>query len=183
LATGLLPSPIKVTVTARAELNPETDFFATGEAEKVVYCASTALDAARQRLGPVATVVDAGQPVDMGWISEDLYARGVRRLMVEGGGRVHTQFLTGNLADELHLVVEPMVDAPSTRVAELEPEPEPAVGEGRPLDLEAEQTLARALLPAEVRGVLGGGGEQQRNLLGRGEQNLRRIAALALALR
>ncbi len=107
LARGLLPSPIKVTVTARAELNPETDFFATGEAEKVVYCASTSLDAARQRLGPVATVVDAGQPVDMGWISEDLYARGVRRLMVEGGGRVHTQFLTADLADELHLVVAP----------------------------------------------------------------------------
>ncbi len=29
------------------------------------------------------------------------------RLMVEGGGKVHTQFLTDNLADELHLVVAP----------------------------------------------------------------------------
>ena len=27
--------------------------------------------------------------------------------MVEGGGRVHTQFLTADLADELHLVVAP----------------------------------------------------------------------------
>ena len=40
-------------------------------------------------------------------MSEDLYARGVRRLMVEGGGTVHTQFLTADLADELHLVVAP----------------------------------------------------------------------------
>jgi 5-amino-6-(5-phosphoribosylamino)uracil reductase len=40
-------------------------------------------------------------------ISEDLCARGVERLMVEGGGTVHTQFLTANLADELHLVVAP----------------------------------------------------------------------------
>jgi 5-amino-6-(5-phosphoribosylamino)uracil reductase len=40
-------------------------------------------------------------------ISEDLYDRGVRRLMVEGGGAVHTQFLTADLADELHLVVAP----------------------------------------------------------------------------
>jgi 5-amino-6-(5-phosphoribosylamino)uracil reductase len=28
-------------------------------------------------------------------------------LMVEGGGRIHTQFLTADLADELHLVVAP----------------------------------------------------------------------------
>ena len=40
-------------------------------------------------------------------MTEDLYARGVRRLMVEGGGRVHTQFLTTGTADELHLVVAP----------------------------------------------------------------------------
>jgi 5-amino-6-(5-phosphoribosylamino)uracil reductase len=40
-------------------------------------------------------------------ISEDLGARGVQRLMVEGGGKVHTQFLTDNLADELQLVVAP----------------------------------------------------------------------------
>ena len=52
-------------------------------------------------------LVDGGQPVDMQQMSEDLYARGVHRLMVEGGGMVHTQFLTADLADELHLVVAP----------------------------------------------------------------------------
>ncbi len=35
-------------------------------------------------------------------ISEDLGAQGVPRLMVEGGGKVHTKFLTANLVDELH---------------------------------------------------------------------------------
>ena len=65
------------------------------------------MDEARDRLGSVATVVDGGQPVEMCRVSEDLYARGVQRLMVEGGGTVHTQFLTADLADELHLVVAP----------------------------------------------------------------------------
>jgi 5-amino-6-(5-phosphoribosylamino)uracil reductase len=55
----------------------------------------------------VATVVDGGQPVDLYRMTKDLYARGVDRLMVEGGGIVHTQFLTADLADELHLVVAP----------------------------------------------------------------------------
>jgi 5-amino-6-(5-phosphoribosylamino)uracil reductase len=31
----------------------------------------------------------------------------VHRLMVEGGGTVHTQFLTADLVDELNLVVAP----------------------------------------------------------------------------
>jgi 5-amino-6-(5-phosphoribosylamino)uracil reductase len=107
LARGLQASPIKVTVTEHAQLDACADFFVTGETEKVVYCASAAVDDARDRFGSVATVVDGGQPVEMDRISEDLYARGVQRLMVEGGGTVHTQFLTADLADELHLVVAP----------------------------------------------------------------------------
>lgn len=107
MARGLPPSPIKVTVTERVELDPGADFFTTGDAEKLVYCTSPSVFDARSRLGPVATVIDAGQPVEMRTLSEDLGDRGVQRLMVEGGGKVHTQFLTDNLADELQLVVAP----------------------------------------------------------------------------
>jgi 5-amino-6-(5-phosphoribosylamino)uracil reductase len=106
-ARGLAPLPIKVTVTERLELDPRADFFATGDTEKLVYCTSERVFDARSRLGQVATVLDGGQPVDMRRISEDLGGRGVERLMVEGGGQVHTQFLTGNLVDELQLVVAP----------------------------------------------------------------------------
>jgi 5-amino-6-(5-phosphoribosylamino)uracil reductase len=107
LARGLLPSPMKVTVTRRAKLDACSDFFVTGETEKVVYCASATVDQARDRLGSVATVVDGGRTVEMLRLSEDLHARGVGRLMVEGGGKVHTQFLIADLVDELQLVVAP----------------------------------------------------------------------------
>jgi len=107
VARGLPPSPTKVTVTRRAQLDPGANFFTVGEAEKLVYCASASVAEAQDRLGAGATVVDGGQPVSMTRMSEDLYARGVRRLMVEGGGNVHTQFLTADLADELQLVVAP----------------------------------------------------------------------------
>jgi 5-amino-6-(5-phosphoribosylamino)uracil reductase len=107
LARGQRSSPMKVTATRRGQLDPCSDFFVTGDSEKVVYCASPTVDEARTRLSAVATVVDGGEPVQMQRISEDLYARGVRRLMVEGGGKVHTQFLTADLADELHVVVAP----------------------------------------------------------------------------
>lgn len=107
VARGLAPSPAKVTLTAGAGLDPCANFFAAGGAEKLVYCASVALPQARQLLGAVATIVDGGQPVDLRRVVRDLYDRGVGRLMVEGGGTVHTQFLTADLADELHLVVAP----------------------------------------------------------------------------
>ena len=106
-ARGLHESPMKVTVTAHARLDACSRFFATGDSEKVVYCASRAVRVANRRLGAVATVVDAGEPVDFSRMVGDLRDRGVRRLMVEGGGRVHTQFLTAGLADELHLVIAP----------------------------------------------------------------------------
>jgi 5-amino-6-(5-phosphoribosylamino)uracil reductase len=107
VSCGLPPSPVKVTVTSTARLDACADFFTTGQGEKLVYCASATVAQARNRLRSVATVVDGGQAVDMAWLSQDLHARGVERLMVEGGGTVHTQFLTADLADELHLVVAP----------------------------------------------------------------------------
>ncbi|EWT02579.1 deaminase/reductase [Intrasporangium oryzae NRRL B-24470] len=107
IARGLPASPAKVTITAGARLDACANFFVTGESEKLVYCASAVAGEARRRLGHVATVVDGGQPVDLSRMTEDLFARGVGRLMVEGGGSMHTQFLTAGLADELHLVVAP----------------------------------------------------------------------------
>jgi 5-amino-6-(5-phosphoribosylamino)uracil reductase len=104
---GQCESPMKVTLTERVCLDTRSNFFATGNGEKLVYCASGSVPLARRRLGGVATVVDGGQPVTVAHLAEDLYERGVRRLMVEGGGRVHTQFLTAGVADELQLVVAP----------------------------------------------------------------------------
>jgi riboflavin-specific deaminase-like protein len=106
-ARGLAPSPMKITVTGRADLDARSNFFTTGEIEKLVYTSSPSVPDARARLGPVATIVDGGRRVRMRWLTEDLADRGVERLMVEGGGVVHTQFLTDNLFDELQLTVAP----------------------------------------------------------------------------
>jgi 5-amino-6-(5-phosphoribosylamino)uracil reductase len=107
-ARGLPASPMKVTVTRRGDLDAHAAFFGAGDVEKVVYCASSHAGDARKRLGPVATVVDAGDTVEMRRLGADLAARGVERLMVEGGGTVHTQFLSDDLVDELQLVVAPV---------------------------------------------------------------------------
>ncbi len=43
-ARGQCPSPMKVTVTRRGQLDACADFFVTGEAEKLVYCASLTVE-------------------------------------------------------------------------------------------------------------------------------------------
>ena len=105
---GRPAQPLKVTVTNRAKLDPDARFFTVGDGPKLVYCASDTVEMALEQLSPVATVIDGGRPVELRRVSEDLHTRGVRRLMVEGGGEVHTQFLTEGLADELQLVVAPI---------------------------------------------------------------------------
>jgi 5-amino-6-(5-phosphoribosylamino)uracil reductase len=113
-AAGLPPSPIKVTVTGHGRLDVGSHFFTAGSGQKLVYCSTSALAVACLRLRPVATVVHGGQPVDLRWMCEDLRARGVRRLLVEGGAGVLTEFLSAGLADELQVVVAPMfVGAPT----------------------------------------------------------------------
>jgi len=110
VARGLPASPLKVTLTRGGDLPATAAFFTTGESEKLVYCPTRTAETTRSRLSPLATVVNTGpgRDVDVGTIAEDLSARGIDRLMVEGGGTVLTQFLTADLVDELHLVVAPL---------------------------------------------------------------------------
>ena len=56
---------------------------------------------------PPAEVADAGDPLEVAAILTDLNERGVQRLLVEGGGHIHTMFLTSGLVDELRLAVAP----------------------------------------------------------------------------
>lgn len=107
VARGWSPDIVKVTLTNSGDLDPEARFFTTGDGPKLVYCAAPAEADLKARLAGRADVIEAGDPVSLQRLLADLASRGVRRLMVEGGGGIHTRFLTGGLADELQLVVAP----------------------------------------------------------------------------
>ncbi|GAB3744752.1 RibD family protein [Nocardiopsis nanhaiensis] len=104
---------LKAVVTRGGDIDPGARFFTTGDAGAVVYTGGTGVATANRRLseypesGPSTEVVDAGEPPTAKAILADLADRGVTRLLVEGGGHIHTLFLTSGLVDELRLAVAP----------------------------------------------------------------------------
>ncbi|MFJ7078692.1 dihydrofolate reductase family protein [Streptomyces sp. NPDC098781] len=107
VAAGKPEYPLKVTVSASGELDPAANFWHTG-GDKVVYTTEKGADLLRR--APVAAdVVALGEELDWrGLLAHLREVRGVERLMVEGGGTIHTQLLQQGLADEVQLVLAPL---------------------------------------------------------------------------
>lgn len=106
-AAGRPEYPLKVTVSGSGDLDPNARFWHTG-GEKVLYTTDRGAERARA-LGLATDVVPLGADLDWRRLLTHLHGvRGVRRLMVEGGGLIHTQLLTQGLADELQLVLAPL---------------------------------------------------------------------------
>ncbi|MCM6776949.1 dihydrofolate reductase family protein [Nocardia sp. CDC159] len=108
VAAGKPEYPLKVTVTATGELDPALRFWRSGGA-KLVYTTDIGAERLAEPLAGLAEVVSLGAALDFAPLLDDLGARGVRRLMVEGGGLVHTEFLSAGLADELLMAVAPVL--------------------------------------------------------------------------
>ncbi|MBF6465614.1 dihydrofolate reductase family protein [Nocardia beijingensis] len=108
VAAGRTEYPLKVTLSASGELDPGLRFWHHG-GDKLVYTTAAGAPKLTARLAGLAEVVDLGADLDFGALLDDLGRRGVERLMVEGGTRIHTAFLAADLADELHLAIAPIL--------------------------------------------------------------------------
>jgi len=100
--------PLKVTISASGKLDSSLEFWHIG-GEKIVYTTDVGAERLRAELTGLADVVSLGTEVDFGMLLDDLARRGVKKLMVEGGGSIHTAFLSAGLVDEIHLAVAPVV--------------------------------------------------------------------------
>ena len=105
IAAGKPEFPLRVTVTRSGDLDPELRFWHCG-GERLVYTrsATTTVD----DLAETKTFTDFSEILD------DLGARGVGKLMVEGGTSIHTEFLRAGLADEIRVAVAPMLIGQAT---------------------------------------------------------------------
>lgn len=109
-AAGQLDAPVIAVVTRSAQLDPGSELFTAARHRTVVVtCAAAPVDR-RQTLSEVADVVLAGDTeVDLDAALVELRARGLRRVLCEGGPRLLGDLAAADLLDELALSISPLV--------------------------------------------------------------------------
>lgn len=132
-------SPARVAIDPKGRLNCAGKWLAEDGARRFLI---TAANVAAPPLG--AELLSLGAPAGMippAAIVEALFAKGLRRILIEGGARTIAAFIEANCLDRLHLLVAPMI-----------------IGSGRPgLDLSPIQSLEFALRPHTQAHLLEGG--------------------------
>jgi 5-amino-6-(5-phosphoribosylamino)uracil reductase len=105
---GLPRHPLKVTLTRSGNLPDRCKFLVAGESKKLIYCHRDHLDDLHSKITefPDAQAITLND-LSLEDVLTDLYSRGVRRLLVEGGNQIATSFLTNDLVDELHVSIAP----------------------------------------------------------------------------
>lgn len=104
------PHPLNVVVSTDLDLPPEAEFFSFPETEKLVVTTRRATVARVRKFRRIAEVVvlPAGRIRPRNVLSV-LWERGIRRVLVEGGGTLNFSFFRDNLVDELFLTVTPVI--------------------------------------------------------------------------
>ena len=108
VASGLPPTPTRVVVVGDGPVDPAAALLTTGPPDRLLYGPADRGEELRALVGDRATVVGLPRPLDLARVLDDLAGRCVDRLLVEGGSSIHTQLLTAELADELHLAIAPI---------------------------------------------------------------------------
>ncbi|MHB1613803.1 MAG: dihydrofolate reductase family protein [Actinomycetes bacterium] len=121
-ARGQLPAPVLAVVTARAEIDPEHLQPREGSSRPLVLTTTSADARRRAELATLADVVLVGRDrVDLSEALAALAARGLRRLLCEGGPTLLGQVVAGGLLDELCLTTAALLTgSPGPRLLDLD---------------------------------------------------------------
>jgi riboflavin biosynthesis pyrimidine reductase len=123
---GKQPRPIAI-VSASLDLDPTTRFFSEAQVRPIVLTIDDADAGRRAALEAVADVVTAGHGrVDLGAALDLLAARGLSRVLTEGGPALLAGLIAAGRLDELCLTAAPLlVVGHSKRITDGPPLPEP----------------------------------------------------------
>lgn len=109
-ADGKPDHPIRVVVDSGARIPLTASILHKGEGTRIVAVSRRADPAKVAGLSAYATVIVAGEDiVDLPELLENLYALGIRLLMVEGGGTLIASLFSAGLVDELYTFIGNMI--------------------------------------------------------------------------
>jgi 2,5-diamino-6-(ribosylamino)-4(3H)-pyrimidinone 5'-phosphate reductase len=114
---GRPPHPVNVIVSRALNIPGTRPIFQRRDTERIIYTTRQATPTRTRRFGKFAEVVILGRKtVTPAAVLRDLYARGMKRVLLEGGGELHFAFAREHLVDEIYVTVTPRLiggDAPS----------------------------------------------------------------------
>ncbi len=105
-------NPIRVIVDGRLRSPIDARVYNTlDEAQTIVYTSTKANSRKIELLKSkgVEVLVSREYPIPVKFVLHDLYERGVRRLLVEGGGEIIWFFVSEKLFDELRITISPYI--------------------------------------------------------------------------
>lgn len=118
LARGLRPHPVNIVLSTALDLPSRRAFFEQDDVERIIFTTRHAPAARVRRLRRLAEVVVLPRAtVSPSAVLRELHRRGMRRVLLEGGGTVHFAFAREHAVDEIYVTVTPRliggVNAPS----------------------------------------------------------------------
>ncbi|SDH34208.1 Pyrimidine reductase, riboflavin biosynthesis [Sinosporangium album] len=112
LRSGRTPAPPIAVITRRLDVDLASPLFTETEAGSrtiVITCESAPADRRREAAKAADVVIAGDDRVDLARAVAELHARGLTRVLCEGGPRVNGQLATAGVLDELCLTLSPML--------------------------------------------------------------------------
>lgn len=102
------PDPVRVVIDCRGDLTGEELLFSDGGAPVIII---QNMEAPRSKLGDaeIIRLPEGRAGLDPGKVLEALGQRGLSRVLVEGGARTISRFITAGLVDRLHVSIAPLI--------------------------------------------------------------------------
>nr|WP_272213691.1 RibD family protein [Marinicella sp. W31]MDC2879645.1 RibD family protein [Marinicella sp. W31] len=102
------PSPVRVVIDCNGQLDGNEGLFHDGGAP-VIIVESTSVRARHLPNAEILRLAPGENGIETGAIVNALTARGLRRILVEGGARTIARFISEEQLDRLHVAISPLI--------------------------------------------------------------------------
>ncbi len=107
-------NPIRIIPTNSLNLGENRSIFDTSKAKTIIVTSKKAYeekkDVVNKLLEKNIEILICGEDkVDFQKMLKELYKKGIKSLMVEGGAKINWEFIKNDLVDEIHLIVVPVI--------------------------------------------------------------------------
>ncbi|MEM3421275.1 MAG: 2,5-diamino-6-(ribosylamino)-4(3H)-pyrimidinone 5'-phosphate reductase [Candidatus Hadarchaeum sp.] len=103
-------NPIRVVVDGMARISTNAKIL--DHSARTIVAVSRAADkekVERLRQTGAEIIISDGENIDLQWLLEELYRRGIRKLLLEGGSTLNWNMISQGLVDEIQVTVAPRI--------------------------------------------------------------------------